>query len=74
MIFNPKNTDVTEKITLPLYYTGLTENANIRQEEGKTKSYKISREYEVEIEVPVKVNSYTWLVVELLPSLKIRFK
>jgi hypothetical protein len=56
--------DVKEKIKLPLYYTGLTENANIRQEEGKTKSYKISREYEVEIEVPVKANSYTWLVVE----------
>ncbi|HPF52513.1 MAG TPA: hypothetical protein PK335_13100 [Draconibacterium sp.] len=64
MIFNPKNTDVTEKITLPLYYTGLTETANIRQEEGKLKTYKISRDYNVEIEVPVKANSYTWLVVE----------
>jgi hypothetical protein len=64
MIFNTKDIDVKEKIKLPLYYTGLTENANIRQEEGKTKSYKISREYEVEIEVPVKANSYTWLVVE----------
>ena len=55
---------MTEKITLPLYYTGLTETANIRQEEGKTKGYKINREYEVEIKVPVKANSYTWLVVE----------
>jgi hypothetical protein len=64
MIFNPKDIDVKEKIKLPLYYTGLTEIANIRQEEGKTKSYKLSREYEVEIEVPVKANSYTWLVVE----------
>jgi hypothetical protein len=64
MIFNPKDYDVKEKIKLPLYYTGLTENANIRQEEGKTKSYKISREYEVEIEVSVKANSYTWLVVD----------
>jgi hypothetical protein len=64
MIFNPKNTDTTEKITLPLYYTGLTEIANIRQEEGIAKNYKINREYEVEIDVPVKANSYTWLVVE----------
>ncbi len=64
MIFNPKNTDVTEKITLPLYYTGLTETANIRQEEGITKKYKINREYKVELDVTVKANSYTWLVVE----------
>ena len=64
MIFNPKDTDVTEKITLPLYYTGLKETASIRQEEGIAKKYKINREYNVELEVPVKANSYTWLVVE----------
>ena len=64
MIFNPKDTDVTEKITLPLYYTGLIDTASIRQEEGKASNYKISREYKVELDVPVKANSYTWLVVE----------
>ena len=63
-IFNPKDTDVTEKITLPLYYTGLIDTASIRQEEGKASNYKISREYKVELDVPVKANSYTWLVVE----------
>ena len=64
MIFNPKDTDVTEKIELPLYYTGLTEIANIRQEESKAKKYKLDREYKVEVDVSVKANSYTWLVVE----------
>lgn len=64
MIFNPKEYSVTEKITLPLYYTGLSKSAKIRQEEGKAKSYKINRDYEVEVEVSVKANSYTWLVVE----------
>jgi len=64
MLFNPKDIDVTENITLPLYYTGLSETANIRQEEGKAMKYKINREYSVELEVSVKANSYTWLVVE----------
>ncbi len=64
MIFNPKEYSVTEKITLPLYYTGLSKSAKIRREDGKAKSYKINRKYEVEVEVPVKANSHTWLVVE----------
>jgi hypothetical protein len=64
MVFNPKDTDVIEKITLPLYYSGLTATANVRQEEGISKKYKLNREYNVEIEVPIKANSYTWLVVE----------
>jgi hypothetical protein len=33
---------------LPLYYTELSETANIRQEEGLAENYKISREYKVE--------------------------
>jgi hypothetical protein len=64
MIFNPKDSDAIEKITLPLYYTGLTETASIRQEEGMAKKYNVNREYKVELEVPIKANSYTWLVVE----------
>ena len=64
MIFNPKDIDVTENITLPLYYTGITETAYIKQEEGNSIKYILNKCYEVEIGVPIKANSYTWLVVE----------
>ncbi|MFI3315189.1 MAG: NPCBM/NEW2 domain-containing protein [Rikenellaceae bacterium] len=64
MLYNPTNQDITRTISLPLYYTGLTDKAKIREQEGKAKSYKLNREYEVEISVTIPANGNTWLVIE----------
>ncbi|MGQ7870271.1 NPCBM/NEW2 domain-containing protein [Sunxiuqinia sp. sy24] len=64
MFFNPTNEDMVREITLPLYYTGLTKTATIRKKEGKARQYKLTREYEVKLNITIPANSYNWLVIE----------
>lgn len=64
MLYNPLNKEITRKIRLPLYYTGLTQDAIIREKEGKAKKYNLDKENKVEYEVTIPANGYTWLVIE----------
>jgi hypothetical protein len=51
-------------LKLPLYYTGLTKTATIREQQGISSEYELDREYNVEIPVDIAPRSITWLVVE----------
>ncbi|WP_349528383.1 NPCBM/NEW2 domain-containing protein [Reichenbachiella sp. MALMAid0571] len=64
MFFNPTNETIKKKVKLPLYYTGLTDTAKIREKEGSVKNYTLSRDYSVEIEIEVPAMGNTWLVIE----------
>ncbi|WP_373511365.1 alpha-galactosidase [Persicitalea sp.] len=64
MVYNPLKETITRSIRLPLYYTGLTDRATIREQEGKAKNYPLNRAYEAEISVKLPPEGYTWLVVE----------
>ena len=64
LLFNPTDVDIKRTIELPLYYTGLEKKAKIREQEGKAKTYKLSRSYCVTVDVVIPANGYTWLVVE----------
>jgi hypothetical protein len=63
-IYNPRPTPVKEKIVLPLYYTGLTDSAKVRERDGEAKTYKLDRQYRIEVPVDVPANGNTWLVIE----------
>jgi alpha-galactosidase len=64
MVYNPLDEPIERKLTLPLYYTGLKENAEIRIKDGKPKSYKLNSDCEVEVPVHVEANGVTWLIIE----------
>ena len=64
MVYNPSAVAVQKEIDLPLYYTGLTDTAHIRQEEGDAKSYALGRDYHVKISAAVPANGYTWFVID----------
>jgi len=64
MIHNPLNVAVEREIALPLYYTGLTNSALIRVEDGKPKRYKLDRVFSVRTLVKVPAGGRTWLTVE----------
>lgn len=64
MFYNPTDKDMTRTIRLPLYYTGLTRKARIREQEGKAKTYAIDRDYTVTLTIRIPANGYTWFVVE----------
>ncbi len=64
MLYNPTRTMQQMTLKLPLYYTGLPEIAEIRQEEGEPKRYKIDQNYNVEIPIEMEAKSVSYLVIE----------
>lgn len=64
MLFNPTGETMQRTIPLPLYYTGLTETARVREKEGVVKEYRINRDYSIEVSVSIAPQSWTWLVIE----------
>jgi hypothetical protein len=64
ILYNPLKEVITRKISLPLYYTGLSDKVLIREKEGKSKSYVLNRTYEAEIEVKIPAEGFSWLVLE----------
>ena len=64
MFFNPLDEPMTRKVRLPLYYTGLSDTASIREQEQKeAKLYKLDRDYTVEIPVKLPPRGVTWFVI-----------
>jgi len=64
MLYNPAKRDITRTISVPLYYTGLTETAVFREKEGKPMNLKLNRSYEADLVVTIPAESYTWLTIE----------
>ena len=64
MLYNPSAEKITRKIILPLYYTGLKGNANIREKEGQSVAYTLDTNNQATYEVTIPANGYTWLVIE----------
>jgi hypothetical protein len=64
MVYNPTNEKIDKPLILPLYFTGLSERANIREREGKAVTFSLDRHYRVEIPVTLAPKSFTWFVIE----------
>lgn len=64
MFYNPTSEVMKRRIKLPLYYTGLTGTASIREQEGTPAKYHLGRDYTVELDVTIPANGYTWYVIE----------
>jgi hypothetical protein len=64
IVFNPTENDKKEKLTVPLYFTGLHGQARIRVEEGSLKDYQLNSRGDAEVPVEVKAGGFTWLVIE----------
>ena len=64
MLYNPTQTVRQITLKLPLYYTGLSEIAKIREEEGEPKLSKLDRNYNVEIPIEMEAKSVSYLVIE----------
>jgi len=63
LLFNPRNERVSAKVRLPLYYTGLTEKANIAQQGREFKEYPLARDYSVEVGVEFGPRSMEWFLI-----------
>jgi hypothetical protein len=63
MIYNPLSEPIQRLIRLPLYYTGLTERAVVRWQDGQAETVVLARDYSVEITANVPARSRVWLTV-----------
>jgi hypothetical protein len=64
MVFNPTDEVIRKKIKVPLYYTGISAEAKLREQENQAETFELNRNYEIEIEVEVAPNWYNWYVIE----------
>jgi hypothetical protein len=63
MFLNPLDETMTRRVRLPLYYTGLTDAAWIREKESEAKPYPLDREYCVDVTVTLPPRGVTWFVI-----------
>ncbi len=64
LVFNPTSKPVKKKLTVPIYYTGLSEEATINEQGKDSRKYRIDREYKMYVEVEVDANGFTWLLIQ----------
>lgn len=64
MVFNPTAETRSEKLRIPLYYSGLTKKAAVREQEMMASRHKLSRDYTIELPVKLAPKAITWFVVE----------
>lgn len=65
MVFNPTNENISRNITLPLYYTGISEKAVVMKEGASPgTTLTLDRGYKIEIKsVAMEPRSVTWFLI-----------
>ena len=71
--FNPPDAPLSGELVVPLYYTGLTDVAQVTHEEreedghgpggGGAATYTLERNYSIKIPVTIAANGYSWWVI-----------
>lgn len=64
MFFNPTQKTITRTIALPLYYTGLSKQAIIKDAKGVSKTYNLNRDYTIDFTFTIAADAYTWFLIE----------
>lgn len=63
-VYNPLEVDIEREIRVPLYYTGLTDKAVVKEQDGKAMKYTLNRDYSITMTVKIPAKGYNWYVVE----------
>ncbi len=64
ILYNPLKTSITRTISVPLYYTGLTTTAKVKESGKAPKTYQLNRNFEISMTVTLAPESYNWWVIE----------
>jgi hypothetical protein len=49
---------------VPLYYTGLTDRASVRREDGSSEEITLGRDYSAEVSVEIPAHGRTWMTFQ----------
>ena len=64
MVYNPLDREVKRTLNVPLYYTGLTRKAVVREREGSRRSFTLTRDYSIELPVAIPARGVSWFVIQ----------
>lgn len=64
LVFNPLDREASQTIDLPLYYTGLTDEATIRDQDGTATTVKLDDTASTKLPVTLPAGGYTWFTIE----------
>lgn len=64
VVFNPLHRTVSRKLSVNLYYTGLTDEVTATNVEGKQQSLVLKRDYTVDVQVDVPAEGMSWYVLD----------
>lgn len=64
VVYNPLAVEAQRDLLLPLYYSGLTDQVRVREQEGAATEARLDREYRLKIPVRIGPKAVTWFVVE----------
>jgi hypothetical protein len=63
LLYNPLQEAITRTISVPLYYTGLTKSAMIREKEGVTRRYLLDENKVMQLTFSLPPGGYTYFVI-----------
>ncbi|HMG92638.1 MAG TPA: hypothetical protein VK589_21420 [Chryseolinea sp.] len=64
MVYNPTKEKMEKTISIPLYYSGLTKVARVKEKDSGGKDFQLSRNFEIALPVTLAPESYSWYVIE----------
>jgi len=63
VLFNPLDEPITRTIRVPLYYTGLTETAEVALFDKNPVLYSLERDFSATLDVTIPANDFVWYVI-----------
>ena len=64
MVYNPLDKPITRIIKVPLYYTGITGNAEVGEKGGIKKIYPLDENKNIMLQASIPANGYNWYLIE----------
>jgi len=64
MVYNPLDRGLAKTLTIPLYYTGLTDQASVREQDNPARTFALDRQCAIALPVDVPARGVTWFVIE----------
>ena len=62
MLYNPLEVEITRTLDIPVYYTGLTSEVNVCEQEGKVKTFPVDRNYKISLTITIPAKGYNYFI------------
>lgn len=63
-IYNPLDKEIEKEIKIPLYYTGISSKAIVKEQGTNNREYTLSRDYSISLKIQIPPKGYNWYIIE----------